>query len=142
MKPAYKILLLLVVLALSAGAGIYWYAFMRPHQNMLKVSPEYKLNAKNLFSEFSDDETTANLKYLGKIVELTGKVAAVKISDNQTAVVLEDEFFGVRTYLDSAFCATNSQILTAINAGQTVTIRGQCDGILSDVVISRAVIIQ
>lgn len=142
MKPAYKILLLLVVLALSAGAGIYWYAFMRPHQNMLKVNPEYKLSAKNLFSEFSDDETTANLKYLGRIVELTGKVTEVKISDNQTAVVLEDEFFCVRTYLDSVFCATNSQILTAISPGQTVTIRGQCDGILSDVVISRAVIIQ
>ncbi len=142
MKPVYKILLVLVVLALSAGAGIYWYAFMRPHQNMLKVNPEYKLSARNLFSEFSDDETTANSKYLGKIVELTGYVKSVKISDNQTAIILDDELFGVSTYLDSAFCATNHQRLAAISPGQTVTIRGQCDGVLSDVVISRAVIIQ
>lgn len=142
MKTTYKVLLLLVVLALSGGAGIYWYSFMRPHQNMLKVKPEYKISAKNIFSEFSEDETKANLKYLGKIVELTGKVAAVKISDNQTAIVLEDESFGVSIYMDSAFCSTNHQILTAISPEQTVTIRGQCDGILSDVVVSRAVIIQ
>ncbi|WP_303918725.1 hypothetical protein [Draconibacterium sediminis] len=142
MKRRYKILIILLVLAAVAGGGAYWYIFMQPQKNMQKASPAYKLTAKNIFSEFSENETAANTKYLGKVVELTGKVAEVKNENNQTAIVLEDVLFGVSAYLDSTYCATNQEVLQAINEGQTVTIRGQCDGILNDVIISRAVVVQ
>jgi hypothetical protein len=115
---------------------------MQPQKNMQKANPDYKLTAKNIFSEFSKNETAANTKYLGKVVELTGKVAEVRTGNNQTSIVLEDVLFGVSAYLDSTYCATNPEVLQAMNEGQIVTIRGQCDGMLNDVVISRAVVIQ
>ncbi len=142
MKAIHKILILLFVTALLIGGGVYWYAFMRPHQNMLKAKPEFELSAKNLFSEFNENETNANAKYLGKVVEITGKVVELKTTNNQTAIVLEYEFFGVRTFIDSSFYSTNKKAFESINPGQFVTIRGQCDGMLNDVIISRAVIIR
>lgn len=142
MKRTYKIVLLLAALAVLAGGGAYWYTFLQPHKNMQKARPDFKLNAENLFTDYSSDENAANSKYLGKVLELTGKVVEVKNEDKQTVVVLEDILFGVSTYLDSSFCAANSELLKEINQGQTVTIRGQCDGMLSDVVVSRAVIVK
>lgn len=142
MKRIYKILIITIVLGTLAGGGAYWYTFMQLHKNMQKTSPDFKLTAKNIFTEFSDEETTANAKYLGKVVELTGKVAEVKNENNQFAIVLEDKLFGVSTYLDSSYCAANPKVLQSISEGQTITIRGQCDGMLNDVVISRAVVIE
>lgn len=142
MKRIYKILIMMVLLAVVAGGSAYWYTFMQPHKNMQKANPDFKLTAKNIFTEFSENEKTANTKYLGKVVELTGKVAEVKNENNQSAIVLENMLFGVSAYMDSSYCAANPKVLQDINKGQTITIRGQCDGMLNDVVISRAVIIE
>lgn len=142
MKPLYKIILSLFVVGLLAAGGVYWYAFMRPHRDMLKAKPAFVMDASDLFNDFSNDEASANKKYLGKVVQITGKVVDLKNENNETAVTLTDELFGVSTYLDSAFVADNSKMVAAIDTGKIVTLRGQCDGMLNDVVISRAVIIQ
>ncbi|MEN8137613.1 MAG: hypothetical protein ABFR62_04195 [Bacteroidota bacterium] len=142
MKRIYKILLALVIPVILVGIGAYWYTFMQPHKNLLKVEPEFEIGAENFFTEFSDDETTSNAKYLGKVVEITGKVVELNKENNQTVIVLKDELFGVSTYLDENFCKEYPEILETVKVGDTVTLRGQCDGMLSDVVVSRAVIIQ
>lgn len=142
MKTSYKIIVVLLALAVVAGAGAYWYTFMQPAKDFSKLKPDYTLNAEQLFSDFSGDETAANSKYIGKVVELTGKVVTVNTDSTQVSIVLEDQLFGVSTYLDAGFCAANPEMLRAVRAGQTITIRGQCDGMLNDVVISRAVIIR
>ena len=142
MKRIYKILAGLAIIGILAGAGMYWYAFMRPHTNMLKAEAEVKLSASDLFNDFSSNEAAANTKYIGKIIEVTGNIVQVNTDETQTSIILEDELFGVSTYLDSSFVASNPNLIQEINPNQSVTIRGQCDGMLSDVVISRAVIIQ
>ena len=105
---------------------------------MLKARPEFVLDASDLFNDFSNNEATANQKYLGKVVQITGEVVNVKTENSQTAVILEDDLFGVSTYLDSSFVAENPKIVKDVSPGQSVTLRGQCDGMLSDVVVSRA----
>lgn len=142
MKRGFKILLFLVLLAVLAGLGGYWYAFKRPHQNMLKAKPEYAVEAGVLFHEYTDDEVTANKKYLGKVIEITGKVIRVEATENRHSVILEDDLSGVISYLDSSFVAANREMIRTIDPGHYITLRGQCDGMLNDVVISRAVIIQ
>lgn len=142
MKPLYVIISLIVVLAVLAGVGVYWYAFLRPHKNMMKSKPAYTLSSSQLLAEFSSDENAAFEKYAGQVIEVTGKIEDVKRDEKQTAIILDDKLFGISVYLDSSFIATNHKTVDDLNAGQTVTIRGQCDGMLTDVVISRAVIIQ
>lgn len=122
--------------------GSYWYAFKRPHQNMLKAKPEYVVEAGFLFHEYADDEMAANKKYLGKVIEITGKVVRLEVVENQYSVILEDDLSGVISYLDSSFVAANREMIRTIDPGQYITLRGQCDGMLNDVVISRAVVIQ
>ncbi len=109
---------------------------------MLKAKPEYVVEAGFLFHEYADDEMAANKKYLGKVIEITGKVVRLEVVENQYSVILEDDLSGVISYLDSSFVAANREMIRTIDPGQYITLRGQCDGMLNDVVISRAVVIQ
>ena len=142
MKRSHIIILVLIVLVILAGAGTYWYAFMRTHRNMQKARPSHTLSSSQLLSDFSNDEKAAFEKYAGKVVEINGEIIAVNKGENQVAVVLEDRMFGITAYLDSSFVAENGDMVNQLNAEQEITLRGQCDGLLSDVVISRAVIVQ
>jgi hypothetical protein len=142
MKRIYVILIVLVVIILLAGAGVYWYSFLRPHKNILKTRPAYVLSSTQLVSEFSDDENAANEKYAGEIIEIAGRIVDVKKGHKQTAVILEDLFSGISVYLDSSYVVNNPEKINDLDDEQTITIRGQCDGMLTDIIISRAVIIQ
>jgi hypothetical protein len=142
MKRIYVIILVFTGLAILAVAGAYWYAFLRPHPDMMKAKPAYTLESARLFNEFSEDEKAAYGKYAGEVLEVTGEIVHVRRDEKQTAVILNDVFMGVSVYLDSSFVENNRKIVDALDSGQKVTIRGQCDGMLTDVIISRAVIIQ
>tara|TARA_R110002050_G_scaffold289732_1_gene442675 strand:+ start:240 stop:470 length:231 start_codon:yes stop_codon:yes gene_type:complete len=76
MKPAYKISLIFIVLAVVAGAGAYWYVFLKPHENLENTKPEFKLSSTQLLNDFTEDETAANAKS-GKVVEVHGEVVAL-----------------------------------------------------------------
>ncbi len=142
MTATTKIILIILVLAVAAGAGAYWYAFMRPHQNMEKTEPHFELNSAAFLSEYTKDEIVANEKYLGKIIELRGEIVALDRGEILNAIILEDMLFGISAYLDSSFVVENPKITKQIETGQTITIRGQCDGMLTDVVISRAIVVR
>ena len=142
MKPSYKISLILIVLAVVVGAGAYWYVFLKPHRNMENKKPEFKLSSTQLLQDFTKDETAANARYSGKVIEVSGEVVAVQTGERGAAIILEDELFGVSAYLDSSFVAANQQLTNKTTVGEPITIRGKCDGMLNDVVISRAIIIQ
>ena len=142
MKRMYVILAVVVVLFLVAGAGVYWYAFLRTHIDISSAKPAYSLSSTQLLSEFTDDETAANEKYAGEIIEVEGKIVEVIKGERQTAVVLEDRLAGISVYLDSSFVANNPEPVNLLDADQSVTFRGQCDGMLTDIIISRAVIVK
>ena len=55
-NPNFRILSAILLIMLAGMAG-YWYAFMRTHQNMLKLKPAY---TAVLFNEYTEDEAAAN----------------------------------------------------------------------------------
>ncbi|MGD9930596.1 MAG: hypothetical protein AB7U05_11305 [Mangrovibacterium sp.] len=74
-----------------------------------------------------------------RIVLASGLLTVIFLRANpfQPGIVLEDQLFGMSAYLDAGFCAANPEMLRAVRPGQTIIIRGQCDGVFNDLVISR-----
>lgn len=142
MKRRGKYFLSVIFLIVLAGLAGYWYAFMRTPRSMLNLKPAYKVDAAVLLHEYTEDEAVAGKKYSGKVVEVMGKVIRVGTGEGQLFVVLEDDFSGVIAYLDSSFVGSEPELIRLLKPDQGITIRGQCDGMLNDVVISRAVVIQ
>lgn len=117
-----------------------FYQFNKPHLDIAAATPVSVLNADELFAEFDLNENEANQLYLGKIVQVSGIVYSVDVgtkSDLNVLLMGDDDMFGVA-------CNFNKDQLnkSEINNGDQVTIKGECAGMLSDVVLIRCVILK
>lgn len=140
MKKSWKMVLLLAVLvALLAGAYSY-YLYNKPHDDMASKTPEFTLSAQALIDAYAADETASNAKFSGKIIEVSG-VVVVKSegTGGSYSISLGDAMSGVSCTVDSADVAPFKTILDKITEGDTVIFRGRCDGMLTDVQLSRCV---
>ena len=131
----YSILFVIVLLGV-----ICIYIFFKPEKNILKLKPDYKLTAIELFNEYSINEEAANTKFLGKIIQVRGTIREISAEDSiYTTIILETEdiFFGVNCVLNDKYASKQKEILI----GSEATIKGECSGMLIDVVLNNCVLI-
>ena len=128
-----------VKLALVAGgvvlliicAAVGWYMYSKPHEGVANIEADIRITAANLYSDFQRNETTANKKYLNKVIEVTGNVSEVQNVNGSQIILLSSagDMGGVSCQL------TNDKNNTSITIKKslTVTVKGKCSGYLIDV---------
>jgi len=134
MKPYLKYIF--IGLAAVVVFGIYMYN--KPHKNVGRAKPDFSMDAKALFTDFEEREEESNTKYLDKVVQVTGVVREVVVDDEgKVSVTLDtgNDFFGVICELQE----TSKWTKEDFKAGQEVTFKGLCSGMLMDVVLVRCV---
>lgn len=135
---AKKIIISILVLGLL-GAFVAYKMYNKPHVNVADEKADITLTSDKIFTDFSSDETTANAKYLDKIVQVKGVVADFKVENDKGIVTLEtnDDFATILCHL------TKEQTKKVSNSiiGQEITLKGICTGFLMDVVLVKCVVI-
>jgi len=119
------------IIAIIIIVALYgWYQYNRTVQGLNDVSADYTVNATELINEFVTNETTANKKYLNKIVEVKGTIKKVEENSGTGIVVLGDttDMSGVRCILDSTTSATAG----SLQRGAVVAIKGAITGFNKD----------
>ncbi|TXB62339.1 OB-fold protein [Phaeodactylibacter luteus] len=132
-----KVIFAVLILA-AAGAGIGYYQFNKPHQNMERAAAEFSVSAEALFGSFEADEQQANEEYLDKVVAVSGTVREVSKDNNgQLSITLDSgsDMFGVICQMDEL---TDHEGFSP-EPGQKLTLKGKCTGMLMDVVLVRCV---
>ena len=104
--------------------------------------PAIPTTAAAMLVMFKDDEDAAGAKYKGKVVDVAGTVLAKGTNlAGERAVTLEGgaqaRFAGVRC----VFPAANYFQWDNVEVGQTVKIRGRCEGLVSDVVLRECAVL-
>lgn len=118
------------------GAGVGYYMWNKPHQNMNTAKTDVRIDAAALFQEYNADETACNEKYLDKVIAVNGKVKEVTTDEESTKISLETgDAFGVRCELSK----TTTHPRTEFNPGEQVTFKGTCSGLNFDVLLSNCV---
>lgn len=131
------LLILLPVLALL-GIGIGLYLYNKPVESLEGADAAETLEATALYQAFEADEASANQRFLGKIVQVSGSVLEVSDTDPQSITVTLEAggmLGGVLCRIDPA----QSEAITGLAPGQSVTLKGECAGYLSDVELVRCV---
>lgn len=125
-----KFLVLIAILIIGAGAfGFYYYN--KPRSGVSGVTPVAMMDAKDLYAEYSTDETASNAKYLGKAVEVFGIVKSVETDNRGTMSVM----LNTGNEMGSVNCQFEKQDeMPHIKNGSSVMIKGFCSGLLMDVV--------
>ena len=132
MKKAVKLLaVILILLAVS------WLILMNmPQAQTMNKSASVSVDAKTLFVEYSESESAAGEKYNGMIVQVEGRVLDISKDKQGAAVILLDaqnEFAGI-------LCTLQDINATLPKIGDNIVIKGQCNGLLTDVVLNKCVI--
>ena len=141
MKKFKKIIFFIIILGILGGGYAYYYTFHKPHKNTFDLKADYSLSASDLFSEYENDEEASNKKYLGKIIEVSGKIVNIKEFDGNFEISLEDEMEGVTCLVDSSYAIQQKKELDQLKPEQIIKIKGQCNGYLMGVKMDRCVLI-
>lgn len=109
-----------------------------PKANIKNKKAIKAISASALFSEFNKNETQANKKYIGKVIQVNG-IIQKKMEDNQDAPVVllgrSDESHVLVT-LESNQAAKLDQY----KLGDEINIKAQCSGMLMEVVMNKGII--
>lgn len=135
MSNRLRTVVIIFILFIVAGFTVGYIMWNKPHR---KVENEkgIEVTASQLVKDYQFSEAEANKKYLDKAVQVTGTVKEIKINqDGNPTITLasDDAFTGV-------FC-TLKEKPGNVTVGSTVVIKGICSGMLSDVRLREAVLI-
>lgn len=135
-----RLYLLAFIIVIVAAVCIYGYKeFTRKPADISKSDAVESLTATDLYALYSNYEDSANKKYTGKIIEVTGKVIEI---ENQQDTLLTF-FLGDTLQPGRVSCLIDERhIATAKNnvLGSTISIKGICTGYLMDVELNRCAI--
>jgi tRNA_anti-like len=144
MKKFLKVILILFIIGLIFGFGVYMYVFHKPHRNLANEKPAFTLTASELLKQFSAREDSAYKVYGDKALQVSGKIADITKKGNDITFVLEDQNSGVSCSFDSAYCVVNKAIIDGLKSGDEVKLKGKCDGYdpIMGVVLTRCVLVE
>ena len=145
MNKVVKVLLILVVIGLVCGFGVYMYVFHKPHRNIAKETPAFALTSAEILKQFSEREDSCNKVYGDKTIQITGKIADISKKDNIVlTIVLDNTTTGVSCSFDSAYSVENSAVISKFQTGNDITLKGKCDGYdaIMGVVLTRCALVE
>jgi hypothetical protein len=138
MKTPVKIALFVVFFIAVGGilAALYFYN-LKP-KDLQKVKPDYIITSADLEKAFETDEKAASAKYINKVVEVTGEVIAIEGKENKSWNVT----FQTGSDFSKVICTLPLVADPGVFVlGKECTIRGECSGFLSDVLLNNCVVI-
>lgn len=126
-----------MILFAAVGVGLCYsiYEWNKPARDV-NDEKGIKISAVAIFDSFTNHEQAANLSFLNKAIEVSGKVLNVKKNQaGNTVVYLKsaDPFFGVN--------CTFKQNPGTITKGNNIVFKGICTGFLSDVILNEGVLV-
>ncbi len=132
-KKTWQVAALAALVMIVAGTVIGYRMYNKPHRSAATATA-VELTAMRLAAEYEQDENSANKKYLGNAVQVSGTVSAVTVNQQNKPVIvlLGSDMSGVQ--------CTLQDVVQGIKKGDSVTIKGFCSGYLTDVIIDRCIV--
>ena len=140
MMSGKKRILLAVLLILIAGAIYVYKEFNRTNIDIAGEEPAFAVGATELIKAFTDDDSAASNKYVGKIISVTGLVKNInQVERGYFTVSLGDtlSMSSVRCSVDSVYTAS----ATGAKPGMTIKVKGNCTGFNADELLGLDVIV-
>jgi flagellar basal body-associated protein FliL len=125
LKKWHKIVLVMLAVAGIAGF-VVWKVINKKNPSLKNVTPDYTVTMNGLIQEFSANDSAAQQKYLGKVLEVSGTVKKLVNSDSAAVLNLGDtsSLSVVQCQID----ARHNDGVKNIKEGDQVTVKGKLAG--------------
>ena len=133
-----KILWITVLLfLLIAGTGIY--LMNMPKTSIKNKSASMTMSAIELYKAYNQDEAQGNQKYISKIIEISGNVIEITKDEMDADVLL----LAAGNAPGGVLCTfEKGQDLSELKVNDQVKLKGQCTGMLMDVVLIKCILVE
>lgn len=112
-----KIILIIALVAVLGAIGYGYYLYNKPAKKISEENPELVVAATKLISDFSANAEKLTTEYVGKVVQVKGKVSMIE-NGNESKIVIIDN--GIK-------CEFNN-LETTLNKDQEITVKGLFTG--------------
>ncbi len=130
MSRRLKIILTVISCFIIIGSVAAWYLWNKPHLNVQDTTATTTITALALYDSFLKDPSSSKIKYIIKVIKVSGEVKEVSSNQqNQMVVLLKT------TMPDASINCTMEENATNIKPGNTINIKGVCNGYLGDMEI-------
>lgn len=132
-----KIIIAVVILG-AIGAGIGYYMYNKPVASLENKKPDVEVSAAKLITDYEADEKAANDVYLGKVVQVNGKIANITSDEGKMKIHLESE-----NPISLVIAEMEDSSKTgSLKTGDEIMLKGMCSGYLSDVILVQSSIVK
>ena len=114
-----------------------YHLYVKPHESAAGETTDFNISADSLYQQYQKDEHSADQKYLGKVIEVSGKLAEIQHSGNSEIWILSPQpgGGGINCQL---FAGT--KVDPEPKSGDVVMVKGRCTGFLMDVNLADCVL--
>ena len=130
-------ILLTILITLAWG----YYMYHKPHQSAAGETANVSITADSLYTQYASNEKICDGKYLGKVLEVSGKLSEIQHSSKSEIWILSTD--------TGSGGGINCQLFQGEKIpdphpqpGDKVTIKGRCSGFLMDVNLSDCVVVK
>ncbi len=135
-----KKLLLLALIIAVAGGGFGYYMWNKAPEGVARKRPEFTVTPAALLADFENNEEVANAKYLGKVVQVKGKILEIIPGEDMVMQVILDTG-DLMSRVSCTMEEEHSKFLARnLKKDDMVSIKGFCTGKLDDIIMERCVI--
>ncbi len=111
---------------LLTGAAIIWYMFTLKFEDTTITKADFSVQAVDFIKEFEQNDSLANLKYIEKIITVTGTVTEIEGADSSKTIRMTDTVSG--NYVIFAFQPEVNTQLLKVKEGEQLSVKGSCSG--------------
>ncbi len=117
------LIVLLILLAVAAGAYIIYSKYEQKNPDLQNSKPEITIAAMELILAFDKDSAAARIKYVDKLLEVSGMVMSV---DSSGSVVLGEE--GNPSSVTVSLDRRHVNDHLKLSVGKEAVLKGKCTG--------------
>ena len=140
-KKSVRIILTIAIIFLVSGVLAGLYLYNKQHKDLSGVKADYVLEAHDLVAAFGTDEIAATEKYLNKVIEVTGLVTWMEYGAADSTLSLTLTGYGDNSGVICTFNGIPDKSLVSFKEGESLTVRGECSGMLMDVLLNNCAVI-
>jgi hypothetical protein len=126
-----KWILIFLLFILGCLAGWVWHAYHQARKGVEGEAPSSRLTADSLCRQYLGDENKANTLFLGKVVEVSGRISEITRTIGGGTIQLRCSEMGAG--ISCNFSGIGREGLPDLKKGDLVVIKGRCTGFLADV---------
>ena len=136
MKTIVRILIGIIAIAMIG----YIVVLKWPKATVKSKAVDIEISAQDIYNEYSSNETSAQRKYFGKVVQVSGIIDEVYEDEDGAPVVILIGTDGDPTAVIT-LASDQSDEIANYKEGDTIKVKAQCSGMLMEVTFSKGIVI-